>query len=100
MSDTQPTGAGPTDNPNPEANAPEAHTPEKAPPSEAPAAPATAADAEAEIQQELDQAMAELDAMKSGDSATPHPHDAAEVEAAKKAAETAPKKGLRGPRVV
>ncbi|MEL6797851.1 MAG: hypothetical protein AAFO89_13650, partial [Planctomycetota bacterium] len=86
MSDTQPTGVGPTDNPKPEAIAPEANTPQATPASEAPASPGTAADAQAEIQQELDQAMAELDAMKSGDSATPHPHDAAEVEAAKKAA--------------
>ncbi len=89
MSDTQPTGAEPTDNPQgetPKADAPQPH--------------ATPADAEAEIQQELDQAMAELDALKSGDASTAHPHDAAEVEAAKKAAEAAPRKGLRGPRVV
>ncbi|MEL6497012.1 MAG: S1 RNA-binding domain-containing protein [Planctomycetota bacterium] len=89
MSDTQPAGAGPTDPSKPEATAPDA-----------PPSPETPVDAEAEIKQELDQAMAELDAMKTGDSPTQHPHDAAEVEAAKKAAETAPKKGLRGPRVV
>lgn len=51
---------------------------------------------DAEIQGELDQAMAELD--KLADQG--HAHDPKEVDEAKQAAANAPKKGLRGPRVV
>lgn len=52
---------------------------------------------DAEIQSELDQAMADLERL---DAAGSHPHSAAEIEGAKQAAAAAPKKGLRGPRVV
>lgn len=52
---------------------------------------------DAEIQSELDQAMADLERLGAAGS---HPHSAEEIEGAKQAAAAAPKKGLRGPRVV
>ncbi|MCA9271717.1 MAG: S1 RNA-binding domain-containing protein [Phycisphaerales bacterium] len=51
---------------------------------------------DAEIQGELEQAMADLEKLTGAG----HPHDPQEIDQAKQAAASAPKKGLRGPRVV
>ncbi|MEM8757779.1 MAG: S1 RNA-binding domain-containing protein [Planctomycetota bacterium] len=110
-SDTTPTNDTPpaperpdsaaTPKPNPEQA--EAPKPEAASPAPMPAP----GQIDAETQGEIDAAMAEIDAMQAGSDAPtaggPHNPDgvAAAKQAAKQAAEHAPKKpGLRGPRVV
>jgi len=52
---------------------------------------------DAEIQGELDQAMADLEKLTGAGG---HAHDPHQIDSAKQAAASAPKKGLRGPRVV
>ncbi len=75
-------------------------TPDQQPPQNTPPAPETGKSQthglDAEIQGELDQAMADLEKL-TGDA---HPHNPQEIDQAKQAAASAPKKGLRGPRVV
>lgn len=70
--------------------------------SPAPATPASTHPADglgAEIQSELDQAMADLEKINASGSGM-HPHDPKEIDQAKSAAASVPKKAIHGPRVV
>lgn len=82
-----------------QAEAPRGDSPKGQSPAPAPAPTKTSHPTEgldAEIQGELDQAMAEINKLEDQG----HAHDPSEINQAKEAAASAPKKGLRGPRVV